>query len=52
MARLTEDRKAIVTWELMRHVTTLKLLQSDTPGMPGQALLCAPNKIYTLLEAP
>ncbi|CAH0046434.1 unnamed protein product [Clonostachys solani] len=32
MAQLTEDRKAVVAWELMRHVTTLKLLQSDTPG--------------------
>jgi len=47
MANLTEEQKQVVTRELLEHVATLKTLRSDTPGVPGQSLLCAPNRIHS-----
>lgn len=47
MASLTEEQKQVVTRELLEHVATLKTLRSDTPGVPGQSLLCAPNRIHS-----
>ncbi len=47
MSQLTEEQKQVVTKELLEHVATLKSLRSDTPGVPGQALLCAPNRVHS-----
>lgn len=47
MSQLTEDQKRLVTAELLEHVATLKSLRSDTPGVPGQKLLCAPNRVHS-----
>lgn len=47
MAQLTAEQKQVVTKELQEHVKTLKLLRSDTPVVPGQELLCAPNRIHS-----
>lgn len=52
MSQLTEEQKRLVTArlvtaELLEHVATLKSLRSDTPGVPGQTLLCAPNRVHS-----
>ncbi|CAK7215167.1 37S ribosomal protein S22 [Sporothrix bragantina] len=50
MKSLTDDQKAVVALELKQHIATLKALRSDTPGVPGlagQKLLCAPNRVHT-----
>ncbi|KAK4099079.1 hypothetical protein N658DRAFT_525714 [Parathielavia hyrcaniae] len=47
MTHLTAEQKQVVTKELLEHVATLKSLRSDTPGVPGQTLLCAPNRVQS-----
>ena len=47
MAQLTEEQKQVVTKELLERVATLKSLRSDTLGVPGQTLLCAPNRVHS-----
>lgn len=47
MVHLTEEQKQVVTKELLEHVATLKTLRSDTPGVPGQTLLCPPYRVHT-----
>lgn len=46
MSELAEEQKQVVTKELLEHVATLKSLRSDCPGVPGEALLCAPNRVH------
>lgn len=46
MSELTEEQKTVVTEELLTHIATLKSLRSDTPGVPGQTLLCAPYRAH------
>lgn len=46
MSDITEEQKLVVTKELLGHVATLRSLRSDTPGVPGQILLCPPNRIH------
>ncbi|KAK3307142.1 uncharacterized protein B0T15DRAFT_529352 [Chaetomium strumarium] len=57
MDSLSEGDKKVVIQELLQHVTTLKSLRSDTPGVPGvreaggkaaPSLLCAPERISNL----
>ncbi|KZZ97359.1 Protein kinase-like domain protein [Moelleriella libera RCEF 2490] len=47
MRSLSEEQKEVVCKELLEHVATLKSLRSDSPGVPGQTLLCAPNRIHS-----
>ncbi|KAJ0159804.1 hypothetical protein CTA2_9087 [Colletotrichum tanaceti] len=47
MSRLAEEQKQVVTKELLKHIAKLKSLRSDTPGVPGQPLLCAPNRVHS-----
>ncbi|KFH45164.1 hypothetical protein ACRE_040400 [Hapsidospora chrysogenum ATCC 11550] len=50
IAQLTEEQKQVVTNELLDHDATLKSLRSDTPGVPGQTLPCAPNRVHSRFE--
>jgi hypothetical protein len=43
MSELTGEQKHVVTKELLQHVATLQSLRSDTPGVPGESLLCPLN---------
>lgn len=45
MADLKPEQKEVVTKELEQHIATLKALRSDTPGVPGEALLCPPSRV-------
>lgn len=45
MADLTQEQKEVVMVELQQHIATLKALRSDMPGVPGEALLCPPQRI-------
>jgi DNA-directed RNA polymerase subunit N (RpoN/RPB10) len=45
MRELSEEQKLVVTKELLEHVATLRALRSDTPGVPGETLLCPPMRI-------
>ncbi|KAI0429904.1 hypothetical protein F5Y09DRAFT_309098 [Xylaria sp. FL1042] len=45
MSELTEEKKQVVTKELLQHVATLQSLRSDTPGVPGESLLCPPQRV-------
>ncbi|KAH9907007.1 hypothetical protein F4778DRAFT_724347 [Xylariomycetidae sp. FL2044] len=47
MSDLSEEQKLVVTKEPLEHIKTLKTLRSDTPGVPGQSLLCAPNRVHS-----
>ncbi|TQN65861.1 hypothetical protein CSHISOI_09555 [Colletotrichum shisoi] len=49
MSQLAKEQKQAVTKELLNHIATLKSLRSDTPGVPGQPLLCAPNRVHSRL---
>lgn len=46
MVQLTNEQKEVVTVELLQHVATLKALRSDTPGVPGQTLMCPPLRVH------
>ncbi|KJR87267.1 uncharacterized protein SPSK_01927 [Sporothrix schenckii 1099-18] len=46
MVHFTPEQKDVVTKELMVHLATLKSLRSDTPGVPGQTLLCPPLRMH------
>lgn len=45
MNELTQEEKEIVMQELGQHIATLKSLRSDTPGVPGESLLCPPQRV-------
>jgi len=45
MKKLSEDEKRVVMEELQQHVETLRSLRSDTPGVPGESLMCPPQRI-------
>ena len=45
MMDLNEAQKRIVSEELQRHVGTLRALRSNTPGVPGETLMCPPLRV-------
>ncbi|KJZ79253.1 hypothetical protein HIM_01404 [Hirsutella minnesotensis 3608] len=45
MRQLKRDEKAVVIRELEKHVTTLRCLRSDRPGVPGESLMCPPQRV-------
>lgn len=45
MTALGEDEKRTVMKELSRHLATLQSLRSDTPHVPGELLLCPPQRV-------
>ncbi|KAL2187932.1 hypothetical protein L209DRAFT_772336 [Thermothelomyces heterothallicus CBS 203.75] len=45
MDELSEDDQRVVEKELLQHVETLKSLRSDTPGVPGEPLMIAPQRV-------
>ena len=45
--RVDEDRK-VVEKELLRHIATLKSLRSDPPGVPGESLMVAPQRVCAI----
>ncbi|KAK2611940.1 hypothetical protein QQS21_002046 [Conoideocrella luteorostrata] len=47
MKELAEPDKEVVKHELLGHIKTLQNLCSDTPGVPGQELLCPPLRVNT-----
>lgn len=46
MAELSDDDKRVVEVELLNHLATLRSLRSDTPGVPGEQLLCPPLRVH------
>lgn len=47
MRELNQDKKETVMKELEQHVVTLQSLRSDTTGVPGESLLCAPQRVQS-----
>lgn len=47
MDELPEADRQIVAAELSHHLETLKSLRSATPGVPGESLLIAPQRVNT-----
>lgn len=47
MDELPEADRQIVAAELSHHLATLKTLRSPTPGVPGESLLIAPQRVTT-----
>lgn len=47
MDELPEAGRQIVAAELSHHLETLKSLRSPTPGVPGESLLIAPQRVTT-----
>jgi hypothetical protein len=45
MRELSEKEKDVVMKEVEQHVATLQSLRSDTPGVPGESLLCPPGRV-------
>lgn len=45
MKDLRLEEKKTVARELEQHMATLKSLRSDTPGVPGESLLCPPQRV-------
>jgi hypothetical protein len=45
MDELSEEDQKVVEKELLQHVETLKSLRSDTPGVPGEPLMIAPQRV-------
>ncbi|KAG8415314.1 hypothetical protein J3459_011149 [Metarhizium acridum] len=45
MSDLSEPSKQFVKQQLLQHVKALQNLHSDTPGVPGQQLLCPPLRV-------
>lgn len=45
MSELTEEDKQVVKKEIMQHMATLHALRSDLPGVPGESLLCPPQRV-------
>lgn len=45
MKHLNETDKQVVKKELMQHMETLRSLTSETPGVPGEELLCPPARV-------
>jgi len=46
MTELSEDKKQVVMKELSMHVATMHSLTSKSPGVPGQLLLCPPQRVF------
>lgn len=46
MRELNEEEKEAVMKEVEQHVATLRSLRSDTPGPPGEQLLCPPQRVF------
>lgn len=46
MKDLAETDKKVVEKELLKHLETLHSLRSDTPGIPGETLLCPPQRVF------
>ncbi|GJN79658.1 protein kinase-like protein [Purpureocillium lilacinum] len=40
-----QEDKEVVMRELEGHVVTLRRLRSDMPGVPGESLMCAPQRV-------
>lgn len=49
MSELSECDKQIVAEEIKQHVETLRALLSDTPGVPGESLMCPPQRVMRKL---
>lgn len=47
MDDLPKEDRQVVAAELEQHLETLKALRSDTPGVPGEPLLIAPQRVTT-----
>ncbi|KJZ69216.1 hypothetical protein HIM_11395 [Hirsutella minnesotensis 3608] len=45
MKNLNQNEKEVVMKELEQHVATLQALRSDIPGVPGEKLLCPPQRV-------
>ncbi|KAL2756923.1 hypothetical protein ACRALDRAFT_2101756 [Sodiomyces alcalophilus JCM 7366] len=45
MDELPEADQKVVEMELQQHIKTLKSLRSDTPGVPGEPLMTAPQRV-------
>ena len=45
MQDLSEGDKLVVMKELSVHMATLRSLKSKTPGVPGESLLCPPQRV-------
>jgi len=45
MNTLDEKDKRVVMDELQQHLATLRALRSDLPGVPGESLLCPPQRV-------
>ncbi|KAM4065195.1 hypothetical protein HRG_004468 [Hirsutella rhossiliensis] len=45
MKHLKQEEKEQVAIELEQHVASLRSLRSDTPGVPGESLLCPPQRV-------
>lgn len=45
MNELPEKDRGVVEKELQQHMRTLKSLRSDTPGVPGEQLMIAPQRV-------
>lgn len=45
MNELSDEDRQVVEKELLQHIATLKSLRSDTPGVPGESLMVAPQRV-------
>jgi hypothetical protein len=45
MSELGEEEKRVVIQELLHYVEILRSLKSDMPGVPGEELLCTPQRL-------
>lgn len=45
MRELSESDKQVVQQEIMQHRRTLQKIRSDTPGVPGETLMCPPYRV-------
>ena len=45
MSELSEEDKQVVRKEIVQHVQTLRTLRSRTPGVPGEPLMCPPQRV-------
>lgn len=45
MRELEQKDKEVVMKEVEQHVATLRTLRSEFPGVPGESLLCPPQRV-------
>ncbi len=48
MNKLSEEDRKVVEKELLQHIATLKSLRSDSPGVPGESLMVAPQRVCAM----